>query len=130
MSKAIRDQFRFAFDVNVTKAVNYAPAAADLKLGRFRELVVTLQIFSASRDAGTETYDFYLISGDGIGEWDLVHFPQIASTGAKVYEARILANEIPQVMTTGANPDVSLNDPAVMKVDTAGANQGPKTLAA
>jgi len=130
MSKAIRDQFRFALDVNVTKNVNYAPSSLDLKMGRFREMVATLQIFSASRDAGTETYDFYLISGDGMGEWDIAHWPQIASTGAKVYEARLFADIVPGVVTTGANPDVLLNDPGTIKTDTASSNQGPKTLAA
>jgi hypothetical protein len=128
--KAVRDQFRFSLDENVTKNVSYAPAALDLKLGRYRELSVTLQIFSASRDNGNETYDFYLICGNALGEWDLAHFPQIASTGAKVYEARILADLQPETITTGAAPDVATNDPAILRIDTAGANQGPKTLAA
>jgi len=69
-------------------------------------------------------------SGDGVTTWDIVHFPQIATTGAKQYVARIAAQGlIPQTVTT-ASPGVASNDPATLKTDTSGQNQGPQTLAA
>ncbi|MBZ5578251.1 MAG: hypothetical protein LAP40_16940 [Acidobacteriia bacterium] len=124
-----RETFRSSLDIAVTKAASYAPAALDLKLDRFRELVVTLDIQSAERDSGDELYDFYLITGDEIAEWDLVHFPQIATTGAKRYVARIFADQLGQTVTTGAAPDLATNDPAVLAVGAAAAN-APKSLAA
>lgn len=110
----------------VTKGASYAPAAVDYHLDRYRELVVTLKITSAERDTGDETYDFYLITGDGLSEWDVVHFPQIATTGAKTYTARIRADLLPQNVTTAA-PGVAADDPATLLTTSTNA---PKSLAA
>lgn len=119
----------FLLDSAVTKTASYSLATADRNLDRFSELVITLKITAANR-AGAETYDLYVTTSDGFGSWDLVHFPQIASTGAKTYVARITSqNQIPTTVTT-AGPGVSANESAIIQVDTAGSNQGIKTLTA
>lgn len=127
-----RSNYRANLDTAVNKTASYAPAAVDLKLDRFREIVVTLDVTAADA-AGT--YDFYLITGNevsqgaALAEWDLVHFPQIAN-GTRRYVARLFADQLGQTVTTGAAPDLATNDPTVLRVDTSGSNQGTKTLAA
>lgn len=114
-------------DSAVTKAASYAPAAADWQLDRYTELVITLKITSAERDSADETYDFYIITGDGLSEWDIVHFPQVATTGAKTFTARLSTVEgIPQNITTAA-PGVAANDSGTLLTTSTNA---PKTLAA
>ncbi|HEX4275827.1 MAG TPA: hypothetical protein VHZ74_10750 [Bryobacteraceae bacterium] len=83
-----------------TKAASFSLAPVDQKLNRFRELVVTLDITAAERDTGDETYDVYITTSDGVSSWDLIHFPQVITTGAKRYMARILADQIPQIMAS------------------------------
>ena len=113
----------------VTKAATYAAEDVVCGLDRFSELGVTLKITSAERDTGNETYNFYITTGDGVSAWDLVHFPQVATTGAKTYTARIFSQVRPENVTT-TSPGVAANDPATLKTDTAGADQGIKTLGA
>ncbi len=119
--------FRFSLDKSVTQAASYAPTAVNFRLARYRELIVTWDIESAERDTGNETYDLYLISGDGVSEWDLVHFPQITATGAKRYTARVIDWQ-PSNITT-ASPGVSAIDSATLAT-AASATNAPKSLAA
>lgn len=112
---------------NVSKSANFN-ALVD-SLGDLSELVIELDIISADRTNGDETYDFYITSANATKEWDLVHFPQIASTGAKTYVAVVKKNVLPQRVTT-ASPGVASNESGTMDIDTAGANEGAKTLAA
>lgn len=112
----------------VTKAASYAPAAVDYSVHRYTELVVTLKITSAERDSSDETYDFYLITGDGLSEWDIVHFPQIATTGAKTFTARLRSDLLPQTVTTAA-PGVSAVASGTLAT-VSGAANAPKSLAA
>jgi hypothetical protein len=120
---------RFLLENAATKTANFSLAATtERRLDRFTELVITLAITAATHT--TETYDFYITTGDGWSTWDVVHFPQIATTGVKTFTARITSqNQIPTNVTT-ANPGVSANDTAIFQTDTAGANQGIKTLGA
>lgn len=130
MSRDQRDVLHFRLDSAVTKGASFSSPRTDLNLDRFTELVVTFQITSAERDSANETYDLYIITGDGLSEWDLVHFPQVATTGAKTFTARLTSqNQIPTNVTT-ASPGVSANDSAIFQTDTAGSNQGIKTLSA
>lgn len=124
--KSVRDTLHVLLDSAVTKAASYAPAALDVHLDRFTELVVTLQVTSAERDSANETYDFYLITGDGLSEWDLVHFPQVATTGAKTFTARVLGGIQPSNITTAA-PGVSAVDSATLLTSSTNA---AKTLTA
>jgi hypothetical protein len=121
-----RDTLHILLDSAVTKGVNYAPASRDLNLDRYSELVVTLAITAAERDSGNETYDFYLITGDGLSEWDLAHFPQIASTGAKTFTARLRADLTPETVTTAAPGVVAVDSATLLTTST----NAPKTLAA
>jgi hypothetical protein len=117
-----------SLDSGVTKTANHAPAAVDYHLDRYTELVITLKITAAERDTGNETYDFYVITGNGLSEWDLVHFPQVASTGAKTFTARLRSDMLPQNVTT-ASPGVAANESGTISTASGGA-ETPKTLAA
>lgn len=131
MSRDQRDVLHCLLENAATKTASYSKAAFEIGTGidRFSEVLITLQITAAAR-AGAETYDLYITSSDGYGSWDLVHFPQIATTGAKTFTARLTSqNQIPTNVTT-ASPGVSANEPAILQCDTAGANQGIKTLGA
>lgn len=121
-----RETLHVLLDSGVTKTASYAPAALDLHLDRFTEMVVTLKVTSAVHT--DETYDFYLITGDGLSEWDLVHFTQIASTGAKTFTARIQTDLLPQNVTTAA-PGVAAVDSGTLST-AASATNAPKSLAA
>jgi hypothetical protein len=101
----------------------------NFKLGSFDSMLVTLDIISADRDDGDETYDFYITSGDGVSKWDICHFPQIVTTGAKRFTARIVSADRLAEITT-ATPGVSAEPTAIMTTDTGGSNEGIKTLAA
>src|SRR5512143_1708130 len=120
---------QFTLQSAVTKAANYAGTDVVCGLDRFSELVVTLKTTSAERDTGNETYDFYVTTGDGVSAWDLVHFPQIAATGAKTYTARIVSGVRPHTTTT-AGPGVDAIDTATLKTDTLTENQAIKMLGA
>jgi len=113
----------------VTKAASYsAPDLIDLKTLPPREMIVTLDITAAERDTADETYDFYITTGDGKSSWDVVHFPQIASTGAKRYTARILTERLAEVTT--ATPGVAAEPSGTFATVTAGAGEGIRTLGA
>lgn len=118
----------FTLQSSVTKAANFS-GTAKTGLAGFRAVIVTLDITSAERDSANETYDFYITSGDGVSSWDVAHFPQIATTGAKRYTAIIDGELLPQEVTT-ATPGVSAVASGTYKTDTAGAGEGIKTLAA
>lgn len=124
--KAVRDTLHLLLDSAVTKAASYAPAALDVHLDRYTELTCTLKVTSAERDSADEVYDFYLITGDGLSEWDLVHFSQVATTGAKTFTARVQGTLQPQNVTT-ATPGVSAVDSATLLTTS---THAPKTLAA
>lgn len=114
---------------SVTKAATFSGASLIKGLGNFKSLVVTLDVTSAERDTGNETYDFYITTGDGVSSWDIVHFPQIASTGAKRYTAIVSGDSRP-VNTTTAGPGLEAVTTATLNTVAAGADQGIKTLTA
>jgi hypothetical protein len=122
--KSVRTSLHALLASALTKTASYAPDAIDLKLDRYRELVVTLEVTAADA-AGT--YDFYLITGNGVGEWDVIHFAQIAGTTVKTFVARVLAGLLPQNITTAA-PGVAAVDSATLSVGASGTN-APKSLA-
>jgi len=121
---------KFKLQPTVTKA---ASASGDiLSLSgqeKFTEIIATLDVESAERDSSDETYDIYVTTGDGVSWWDVIHFPQILSTGAKRYTARVFTQCRPENVTT-ATPGVAANDPATLATVTAGSGNGIKTLAA
>jgi hypothetical protein len=121
-----RETLHVLLDSSVTKTASYAPAALDVHLDRFSELVCTWKIASAVHT--DETYDLYLITGDGLSEWDIAHFPQVATTGAKTLTARIQAGLQPGNVTTAA-PGVAAVDSATLST-AAIATNAPKSLAA
>lgn len=125
-----RDTLHYVLDSGaIARAANFASTAVDLHLERFTELIVSWKINSAERDTGDETYDLYIITGDGVSEWDIVHFPQVATTGAKTFTARVACDGIiPQTITTAA-PGVAANDSATLATGAGQAN-APKSLAA
>ena len=129
MSRSIRSAYKALLQPATLLAVNTVGPVQNCKLHRFSELVVTLAVTAASRDAGTETYDVYITTTDGVSTWDLVHFTQVASTGAKTFTARVLAGGFMPETITGATPGVAALDPGVMKTDTSGSAQGILTLA-
>lgn len=122
--------FKFQLQAAVTKAADYTLAPVDRRLTRFEELILTLVVTSAERDTGNEVYDFWITTENEAGQqYDLAHFPQIASTGAKTFVARLRSDLLPQKVTTAA-PGVASNESATLKTDTSGADEGTKTLAA
>jgi hypothetical protein len=91
-------------------------------LRKARELLITLNITAAERDSGNETYDIYVTCGDGISQWDLVHFPQIATTGAKTFTAIVTTGTtLPRTVTTAA-PGVEAVNTGTMATQSGGAN--------
>lgn len=98
-------------------------------LGGYQNLLVTWDITAAERDSADETYDLYVICSDGVSSWDVVHFPQIITTGAKRYTANVNGLVQAQTVTT-ASPGVAAINTATMKTDTGGADQGTRTLTA
>lgn len=99
------------------------------QLGRMTSLLFTLDIVSAERDTGDELYDIYVTTSDGVSSWDIVHFPQIATTGAKRFTARVnLDALVPQSVTTAA-PGVASTDSATLATISGGTN-AIKSLAA
>lgn len=136
--KSTRTTFHTLLAQALTKTASYAPAAVDVNLDRYRELVVTLNV-TACDAAGT--YDFYLITGaafnqgafnaanptGGLAEWDLVHFAQIAGTPG-TFVARMLSDVLPQTVTTAA-PGVAANTSGTIAV-ASGALNAPLSLAA
>lgn len=90
--------------------------------GGVRALVVTWDITAAERDSANETYDLYITTSDGVSEWDIVHFPQVVTTGAKRFTARVLCDQaLPQTVTTAA-PGVPVVDSATLATITGGLN--------
>jgi hypothetical protein len=113
---------------SVTKTASFA-GTDRLGFQEYTSLIVTLNVTVAERDTGNETYDFYITTGDGVSAWDMVHFSQVATSGAKTYTALIQGNSRP-VSTTTAGPGVEAILTGTMKTDTAGSDQGIKTLTA
>jgi hypothetical protein len=103
---------------SVTKTANYTGTPMG-GLAEFVDLVVTLNITSAVRT--DETYDFYITSGDGVSEWDIIHFSQVATTGAKTFTATVCGRILPQNVTT-ASPGVAAVTSATLATVTGGAN--------
>lgn len=120
----------FTLQASTTKAATFS-GTAKTGLGTFNTVIVTWDIASAERDSANETYDLYVTSGDGVSSWDVAHFPQIATTGAKRYTAFIygLSGNYPQEVTT-ATPGVAAVASGTFKTDTAGSGEGIKTLGA
>lgn len=118
----------FTLEASVTKAISFS-GTTKTGLAGFKQALVTWDITVAERDSANETYDLYVTSGDGVSSWDVAHFPQIATTGAKRYTAAIEAGLQPQEITT-ATPGVSAVMSGTLKTDTAGSGEGIKTLAA
>lgn len=111
-----------------TKAVTYTGSLVDLRLGDYKTLVLTLDITVAERDSTDELYDVYVVMGDAKSTWDIVHFPQIATTGAKRFTARVLADRLAEVTT--ATPGIAAEPSATLATITAGSGDGTKTLGA
>jgi hypothetical protein len=127
----------FLLQPSATKGASYSGAnlltlgGAGLRALRdCRYLEVTLDITSAERDTGNETYDFYITTSDGVSSWDIAHFPQIAATGAKRYTFQISLKPPTPVNVTTAGPGVLAQTTGSMKTDTAGSGEGVKTLGA
>lgn len=85
-----------------TQALTYTGKMLRKRLGGFKYLVLTLNVIAAERDSGDETYDCYIVMGDGVSTWDIVHFPQIVTTGAKQFTARVSAERFAEVTTASA----------------------------
>jgi hypothetical protein len=125
-----------ALQAAVTKAASFSGTAvtfgpAGLRALRdIRQLVVTLDITSAERDSANETYDFYITTSDGVSSWDIAHFPQVATTGAKRFTLIISLDPASPVNVTTAAPGVLAQTTGTMQTDTAGSNNGIKTLGA
>ena len=113
---------RIALQPAVTKTATFSGTAfVSKRLAACRELVITLDITAAERDTGDETYDFYITMGDGVSSWDIVHFTQIATTGAKRFTARVVADLQPHNITS-ATPGVAAVEPATLATVTGGLN--------
>lgn len=97
----------------------------DLKLSGYKYIVATLDITSAERDSSDETYDVYLVMGDRLARWDIAHFTQVVTTGAKRMVMRISAERFAEV--TGATPGIVAEPPSLLL--TSGTN-APGTLGA
>jgi hypothetical protein len=94
----------------VTKAATFSGTPVDLtRLPGSGVLIVTLDITVAERDSADETYDFYITTSDGVSSWDVIHFPQVLTTGAKRFTARLLSWLQPITVTTAA-PGVNAVD--------------------
>jgi len=90
--------------------------------GGARSLVITWNITVAERDSANETYDLYITTSDGVSAWDIVHFPQVITTGAKTFTARVICQGVlPQTITTAA-PGVPVIDSATLATVTGGLN--------
>lgn len=113
---------------NTTKTATFslAPTANELKIGNFQELIITLDVLSAVHT--DETYDVYITMSDGVSSWDLCHFPQVATTGAKRYTARILSER--QAEVTTATPGIPAEPSATLATITQGSADGTRTLGA
>ncbi len=113
----------------VTKAVSFSGTAIPVP-SNARSLTITLNITAAERDSANETYDFYITTQDidGLSSWDIVHFPQIISTGAKRFTASIVCDILPQTVTTAA-PGVSVVRSGTLATISGGTN-AIKSLAA
>lgn len=125
-ARAVGDAFTFLASTSHT-ATTVLAAVTDM--GGFNHLLVTWDVTAAERDSADETYDLYVTCSDGVSTWDVVHFPQIITTGAKRYTAAINGTLLPQEVTT-ATPGVSANASGTFKTDTSGAGEGTRTLAA
>jgi len=97
------------------------------QISTMRSLIFTLDVASAVHS--DETYDIYVTASDGVSAWDIVHFPQIATTGAKRYTARVELDVRGENVTT-ASPGVAAVDSATLATVSAGSGNGIKTLAA
>mgnify|MGYP001108086674 CR=1 FL=1 len=121
---------RFQLQSRATKAASYSLAAADFDLSKATQLIVVLRVLSAERDSANETYDFYVTNGPTASEqWDIAHFPQVATTGAKTYAARINGLLRPENITTAA-PGVAAVETGTLNITAAGSGNGAKTLGA
>ncbi len=107
-------------------AATQAPTMLDRKLCGYKQLVITLDVTAAERDSGDEFYDVYIVMGDAKSTWDIVHFPQVATTGTKRYTARVLAERLAEVTIGGT----AAEPVSILTTITAGAAEGLKTLAA
>ncbi len=95
-----------------------------------RTLIFTLDVTAVDRGSSDETYDIYVTTGDDTSLWDIVHFPQVATTGAKRYTARVNLQADPMGTVTTASAGVQAIDSATLATVTAGSGQGIKTLGA
>lgn len=124
-AKVVGSGAPLTLQASVTKAANFSGTAKTGFAG-FTDLIVTLDVTAAERDSANELYDFYITTSDGVSSWDIVHFPQIATTGAKRYTARISGRVFPQEVAS-----VTLtNTTTTLQTDTAGAAQGIRTVGA
>ncbi len=118
----MRPAIKIALQPAVTKGVNFSGTRfISKRLASCRELVITLDITAAERDSANETYDFYITMGDGVSEWDIAHFTQVATTGAKRFTRRVLAELLPQNVTS-ATPGVAAVDPSELATVSGGTN--------
>jgi len=105
----------------VTKAATFRPTDKLQLPERFNTLIVVLNIFSAVHT--DETYDFYITTTEGPASWDIVHFLQVATTGAKTFVARVHLNTRPQTVTaTTLAEEASLLVSSTNAIETLAAN--------
>lgn len=127
---------KIALQAATTKAASFSGTPVTFGPAGLRQLkdahslIITLDITSAERDTGNETYDFYITGSDGVSSWDIAHFPQVATTGAKRFTAIVNLNPPSPVNVTTAAPGVLAQTTGTMQTDTAGSANGIKTLGA
>jgi len=111
-------------------ATSTTTGTAKTGVAGFKQHILDFNVTAAERDSANETYDMYVQMCDSLPAcWDVVHFTQIATTGAKQFIAAINCELQPQTITTAGPGVVSVNT-ATMKTDTGGSNEGTRTLAA
>ena len=117
------DKIKFRLDSGIAdytvKTATFSQAPTDLKIGNYQELVITLDVTVAADGSSDATYDVYIIMGDNVSNWDIVHFPQISSA-IKRYTARVLSER--QAEVTSATPGVAAEPPAILETESGGTN--------
>lgn len=114
---------------NTTVAATTNSTSRDVRLHTYDSLLIELVVTSAERDSANETYDIYVwAESPGGTKMDLAHFPQVATTGAKKFLARVSRNISPAKIDSGT-PTTTV-DKGTLTMTTDGSGDGWKTLSA
>jgi len=105
-----------------TKAATTTKTPVEMPQLGHKQLIVTFSISAAERDSADETYDLFITTGDGVATWDIAHFPQIVSTGAKQFVARIGNTPSEPINVSTAAPGVAAVDSATLATVAGGTN--------